>query len=55
MAGSSLGGADLSNADVAGADFMSADVNSARIGTLQHLEAAKNFDHVENLDRAYRN
>jgi uncharacterized protein YjbI with pentapeptide repeats len=49
-----LGGADLRGADVTDADFHNADVTSARFIGLRGRDKARNFDHVQNLDRAFR-
>jgi uncharacterized protein YjbI with pentapeptide repeats len=54
LAGAALGGATLIEVMLAGADFLGADLASTRLVAPIGLEAAKNFDKAQNLDRLLR-
>jgi hypothetical protein len=49
-----LGGANLTGATVAGADFLAAELASARLVAPIGLDAAKNFDKAQNIERLLR-
>ena len=51
--GAELAGADLQGADVTDADFENADATSTRLMGLQGRAQARNFDRMQNLDRAF--
>jgi uncharacterized protein YjbI with pentapeptide repeats len=49
-----LAGANLTGVTIAGADFLAADLTSARLVAPIGLEAAKNFDKTQNIERLLR-
>ena len=54
LRGAALGGANLTGVTIAGTDFFAADLVSARLVAPIGLEAAKNFDKAQNVQRLLR-
>ena len=54
LRGAALGGANLTGVTIAGTDFLAADLVSARLVAPIGLEAAKNFDKAQNVQRLLR-
>ena len=54
LRGAVLGGANLTGVTIAGTDFLAADLVSARLVAPIGLEAAKNFDKAQNVQRLLR-